>query len=190
MTGHNRRTCYRRGNWWFRVGLLCCALLISLSIAIIAVRAAPLTRVGAPGEVSYALTHKWLAGKMAVGLTPPKGSTEMQKTEWNIGVIVALADECGYRRQAKEVHAYMKKSPYYKIGHSDVTDIYGLIPQRCSQHLSTLKEMLEQKEVWENYIDATYPELPGKLSTESTEDAAPCSRPRRGTPGVPGDYLC
>ncbi len=157
MTRHTKRTCYRRGNWWFLAGVLCCALLIPFSIAIIAVRAAPLTHVGSPGEVSNTPTHKWLV-EMIVGFTPPKGSTEIQKTEWSIGVIVALVENCGYYRQAKEVHAYMKMSPYYKKGHSDVTDTYGLLPQRCSQHLSTLKEVLEQKEVWENYIDATYPD--------------------------------
>ncbi len=166
MPGHTKRTCYRRGNWWFRVGLLCCALLIPFSIAIIAVRAAPLTHVGSPGEVSNAPTHKWLAGKVSVGLAPPKGSTEMQKTEWNIGVIVALADECGYRRQANEVHAYMKRSPYYKKGRSDIVNIPYLVAERCGQRLSNLQNVLGFKEDWENYIDATYPEPPGKLSTE------------------------
>ncbi len=105
-------------------------------------------------------------GKMAVGLAPPKGSTEMQKTEWNIGVIVALVDECGYRRQANKVHAYMKRSPYYKRGRSDVNNILNLLAERCGQRLSNLQNVLGFKEDWENYIDATYPEPPAKLSTE------------------------
>ena len=93
----------------------------------------------------------------------------MQKTEWNIGVIVALADECGYRRKANEVHAYMKRSPYYKKGLSDIVNTPNLLAERCGQRLSNLQNVLGFKEDWENYIDATYPELPGKLSTEEED---------------------
>lgn len=89
-----------------------------------------------------------------LGLKQGSEQEKPQKKEFR----VFRAKNCGYRRQAREVHAYMKKSPYFKIGHSDVADIPHLLPQRCSQHLSTLKEVLGQKEFWENYIDATYPD--------------------------------
>ena len=35
MQGHTKRTCFRRGKCWFRVGLLCCALLIPLTEMIV-----------------------------------------------------------------------------------------------------------------------------------------------------------
>ena len=156
--------------------VLCCALLVSLSVTTDFARAAPLAHVGSPGEVSNAWTQKWLVGKSPTTFGPPEGLTEMQKTEWTIGIIAGLAGVCGHYGKVTEVRAFMNKSPYFRRGHSDIADWEDkLVSERCGERLSTLKEVLGRKEEWEHYLDVTYPirrslpEPPEKLSTDEQE---------------------
>ena len=138
---------------------VCCALLTSLFVSTNLVGAVPLTRVGLSAEVSNVPTHKWLAGKIVVGLAPPEGSTEMQEMEWTAGVIVGLAEEvCGIFGRANEVYAFMKRSPYFKKGYKDVVNFGPWSMEGCGRHGSNLQIVLGQKEEWENYMDATYPD--------------------------------
>ena len=166
MKGCMKRIFLWTENWQLAVNCICCALLISLFIVTNPARAAPLTRGGSPEEVSNAPTHKWLAQRKGkkfvrlkeVGLTPPRGSTDMQKREWNIGVLVGLAVNCGYRGKTTEVRNFMKKSPYYHKGYSDVANTANLLAENCEQHLSNLQKAVGLKEDLENYMDTTYPD--------------------------------
>lgn len=156
MTGRTKRTCHRRGKGWFRAGVLCCALLIPLSISTNVVRAAPLTRDGPLGDLSGPWNHKWLAFTYTWG--PPEGATEMQKAEWAIGFYTAMAGICGNYGKVAEVRGIMKKSPYFMKGYFIINEIEDKIAVRnCGQHLSTLQEVLGRKEKWEIYLDAAYP---------------------------------
>lgn len=174
MTDHTQRTCCRRGKRRFNVGFLCCALLTSLFVTTNLVGAAPITRVGLPGEVSNAPTHKWLIGTIEVGLAPPKDSTEMQEVEWNVGVVVGLAKEaCGIYGKANKVYAFMKKSSYFKKGYTDVVNFGPWVIRGCGSHDSNLQKILGQKEEWENYLGATYPDgatVPEPSKNQSVEE--------------------
>lgn len=156
MTGRTKQTCYRRRKWWFRAGVLCCALLIPLSISTNVLRAAPLTRDGPLGDLSDPWNHIWLATQYRWG--PPEGATETQETEWAIGFHTAMASHCGYYGKATEVRGIMKKSPYFLKGYLLIEDMDDIIASNCGQRLSTLKKVLGQKEAWENYLSATYPD--------------------------------
>ncbi len=156
MTCHTKRTCYRREKWWFRAGVLCCALLIPLSFSTNVLRAAPLTRDGPLGDLSDLWNHKWLA--FTYTWKPPEDATETQKTEWRIGISTALAGICGNYGKVAKVRGIMKKSPYFMKGYFIINEIEDKIAVRnCGQHLSTLQEVLGRKEEWENYLDVTYP---------------------------------
>ena len=152
MTDRTRGTCSWTEKWRLDVGLLCCALLVALSVTTTVVR----------------------AGK--IPLRPPGGASEMQETEWAIGITAAMVEVCGYYSKAVEVRAFMKKSPYFRRGYSEISDYADkIIADKCGGRLSTLKEILGQKEEWEDYLSATYPdgavlpEPPEKLSTDEQE---------------------
>ena len=169
MIGRTKRTCYRRGKWWFRAGVLCCALLIPLSISTDVLRAAPLTRDGPLRDLSGPWNHKWLAFTYTWG--PPEGATKMQAAEWSIGFSTALAGICGNYAKVAKVRGIMKKSPFLMKGYFIINEIEDKIAVRnCGQHLSTLQEVLGRKEEWENYLDAAYPVVPMDPSRSSTID--------------------
>jgi hypothetical protein len=156
MTGRTKQTCHRRGKWWFLAGVLCCALLIPLSISTNVLRAAPLTRDGPLGDLSDPWNHKWPVVQFLYG--PPEGATEMQEAEWAIGFHTAIADFCGYRGKAAEVRVIMKKSPYFLKGYTVVAFDSEMAPKGCGPSLSILKQVLGQKEEWEYYLSVTYPD--------------------------------
>ncbi len=156
MTGRTKRTCYRRGMCWFRAGVLCCALLIPLSISTNVLGAAPLTHDGPLGDLSGLWNHKWLAFTYTWG--PPEGATEMQAAEWSIGFSTAMVGICGNYGKVAKVRGIMKKSPYFMKGYFIINEIEDKIAVRnCGQHLSTLQEVLGRKEEWEKYLAAAYP---------------------------------
>ena len=156
MTGHTKQTCYRRGKWRFNVGFLCCALLISLFVTTNLVGAVPLMSVNSPGDLSDAWKYKWLVGKMTTTVAPPDGLSKLQETEWAIGLIVALAELCGYYGKASKVEVFMKKSIYFRIGYKD--GIYFDFATNCSRYSTRLETVLGEKEDWENYLGVTYPD--------------------------------
>ncbi len=157
MTGHTKRTCYRRGKWRFNVGILCCTLLISLFVSTNLVVAAPLTRVSPPGDLSDAWKHKWLAGVQTSSVSPPEGLSEIQEMEWAIGTITASASLCGYYGKVAKVQTFMKKSIHFERGYNDVMDFYDSA-QNCSRYATSLDTVLGEKEEWEYYLDVTYPD--------------------------------
>ena len=157
MTGCMKRIFLWTEKWRPAVNCLCCALLISLFAATNPVGAAPLTHDGPPVDLSDPGNHRWLA--FQYNWAPPEGATETQKTEWAIGFHTAMAEVCGYYGKAAEVRVIMKKSPYFMKGYKIIADIADKItPGKCGQRLSTLKEMLGQKEDWKYYLGATYPD--------------------------------
>ncbi len=157
MMGRTKQTCHRSGKWWFRVGVLCCALLIPLSISTNVLRAAPLTRDGPLGDLSDLWNHKWLALTYTWG--PPEGATEIQKTEWAIGFHTAMAGICGNYGKVAKVRGIMKKSPSFMKGYFVINEIEDKISVRnCGKYLATLQDVLGQKEFWINHLDAAYPQ--------------------------------
>ena len=152
-----KRSSLWRGKWWFRAGVLCCALLIPLSISTNVLRAAPLTRVSPSGDLSDAWKHKWPVGVMLSTVSPPEGLSKTQELEWSIGTIVASAKLCGYYGKASKVAALMKKSIYFKRGYKDVLDVYDFA-QNCSRYDTLLDTVLGEKEKWEHYLGVTYPD--------------------------------
>ena len=133
MTVRTRGTGSWTEKWRLDAGLLCCAFLVALSVTINFAR----------------------AGK--IPLRPPGGASEMQEREWATGITAAMVEVCGYYRKAAEVRAFMKKSPYFRRGYSEIADYADkIIADKCGRRLSTLKEVLGRKEEWENYLSATY----------------------------------
>ena len=98
----------------------------------------------------------------------------MQEKEWWIGIAAAMVEVCGYYGKAAEVRAFMKKSPYFRKGYSEIADYADkIIADRCGGRLSDIKEILGQKEEWENYLGGMYPEgatLPEPPEKQSTEE--------------------
>ena len=81
----------------------------------------------------------------------------MQELEWAIGINAAMVEVCGYYSKAVEVRAFMKKSPYFRRGYSEISDYADkIIANKCGRRLSSLEEVLGRKEEWENYLGATY----------------------------------
>ena len=182
MTDRTKHTCSRTGKPRLAVNCFCCALLIAFSVATNFARAAPLTRIGPTEEITNAWPHIWLAGTMPFTFGAPADLTEMQKTEWTVGIIAGLAGVCGHYGKVTEVRAFMKRSPYFRRGHSDVADWEDkLVAQRCGKHLSNLQKILGQKKAWEYYLGVTYPdevtlpESPEKLSTHE-QDRPYCNK--------------
>ncbi len=150
-----KRSSLWRGKWCLRAGVLCCALLIPLSISTNVLCAAPLTRVSPPGDLSDAWKHKWLAGVMIYTVSPPEGLSKTQELEWSIGTIAASAELCGYYEKVSKVEAIMKKSIYFKRGYEEVMNFFDFA-QNCSQYDTFLDTVLGEKEEWENYLGVTH----------------------------------
>ena len=107
---------------------------------------------GGPSRVS---DYRQLVGRVKVPLQPPDGRSDIQEAEWWIGCMAGGASICGYYSKAAKVRALMSRSPYFKDGHSDVMG-YDYI-EGCARISSSLDEVLENRDQWEAYLDATYP---------------------------------
>ena len=154
MSRSIKRSSLWRGKWWFRAGVLCCALLIPLSISTNGLRAAPLTRVNPPGDLSDARKHKWLAGATTFSVRPSDDLSQTQKKEWWIGYLVGVAGLCGNYGIANDVRMFMKKSPHFQKA---LLDMEGYdFAKSCGNHMTRLQKVLGQKEDWEYYLSVTY----------------------------------
>ncbi len=87
--------------------------------------------------------------------SPPKCLSEIQKGEWQIGIIVGIGKMCGSYDKAREIATFMKKSPHYRGGQSAVMafDRVG-----CGDVPKYLDDVLGQKDFWQLYMNVTYPE--------------------------------
>ena len=103
--------------------------------------------LAAPSQVSAALWKETPAG-------PPENLTDMQKTEWQIGNFVGWLRLCDYHSKASEVTSFMKLSPYFRKGVSQYAK-YDMSTS-CGGFDENLKNILGQKERWEQYLESTY----------------------------------
>ncbi len=91
----------------------------------------------------------------------PRGKlSDMQKTEWIAGTIVGAAEVCEYYGKSNEIHIFMNKSPYFKKGYDRVKGLTGdayFGISSCEKYLAPLKQIIEQKDRWWNYLTAAYP---------------------------------
>ncbi len=82
--------------------------------------------------------------------------SDMQRAEWIAGNIVAAAELCEYYGKPIRIRAFMSKSPYFLKGYKKIIDVGTL--SRCRGYLTPLKELIEQKDLWWEYLTAAYPD--------------------------------
>lgn len=100
-----------------------------------------------PGQVYAELWKEKPAG-------PPKNLTDIQRTEWQIGNFAGWLRLCDYHSKASEISGFMKISPYFRKGVSQLVK-YDMSTS-CGGFDEDLKYILGQKKQWEQYLEFTY----------------------------------
>ena len=94
-------------------------------------------------------------------VSPPDNLTDMQKNEWEIGAYSGWLQLCGYRSKSSQISSFMKKSPYFRKGETEMLKFDA--GAGCTSSNERLNELLRDKDQWERYLDDTYTPQP-KLS--------------------------
>ena len=109
---------------------------------------------GAVVAIVFAITP---AHAVTVKLSgPPADLTDIQKAEWEIGKLVGFAEICSYSSKASKIIRFMKKSPHFQSGYKETRKIDTV--RGCPKITKYLDDILGEKENWEKYLNATYPE--------------------------------
>jgi hypothetical protein len=103
-------------------------------------------------------------------VSPPGSLTKIQRTEWQLGFLVWAGYSCGYNQKAGDVSGMMRRSPYFRKAQTKMQSYDA--PGSCSKVSETLDRVLEDKEQWRQYLDATYPEPSRKPSSDCLDPYA------------------
>ncbi len=85
---------------------------------------------------------------------PLKHLTDTQKEEWYIGNFAGWLRLCDYHSKASKIISFMKTSPYFRKGVSQYAKYDK--STSCGGFDEDLKNILGQKERWEQYLESTY----------------------------------
>ncbi len=108
------------------------------------------------GETYYKVQDD-IGGRFISWDVGPRGDlSDMQRTEWIAGNIVGGAESCGYYGKPIRIRAFMSKSPYFLKGYDMIKGLNAVYP--CRNYLTPLKQMIEQKDLWWEYLTAAYPD--------------------------------